>query len=302
MGHQLRVRDAGRGLPGVVRRRQGRHPGAAAPHLPPRACQRPAGLSPLLRRRAAPALQGARGRGPAGRGGQCARGQPGARAELDPLARPARARGRGLLCAASGSAPARGDGALPGRGAPHGRRGGHAAPHRDGAPLRVGLRRGHGMRLGPAAHRHHSRSPAHSCRHERAHPACRRRADALPVARRLRARPGPGLGAAAHRHLRAPLRHRGEPRLVPEPRPHGGGPGAPSGGRPAPSGLLRRHRHPPRPAESQDLRPAGGRAHRGQLAQVPACGPRQVRGGRARGLPSPALAEGGAAARAPWTR
>ena len=106
-------------------------------HLPPRAPGRPARLSPLLRRRPAPPLQGARRRGQARRGRQRAGGEPRAPAQLDPPARPAGARRRGVLRAAAGAPPARGDRALPGARPSHRRRRGHAPAHGGGAPLRL---------------------------------------------------------------------------------------------------------------------------------------------------------------------
>ena len=85
------------------------------------------------------------------------------------------------------------------------------------------LRRRDAVRLGtaaaPAAAGARGGARAHCSRpRRRPVPAARLR---LRLAGRLRAHPGRGLGRAARRRLRPPLRHRREPRLVPEPRPDG---------------------------------------------------------------------------------
>ena len=107
--------------------------------------------------------------------------------------------------------------------------------------------------------------------------AARRAAAAVRVALRLRARARPGLDPAADGHLRSPVRHRREPRLVPQPRSDRGGSGPPPEGRPPADRLLGGDRHPARPAQSENLRPSGRHADRRQLAQVPPRRARQVR-------------------------
>ena len=135
-------------------------------------------------------------------------------------------------------APARGDRALPGARPPHGRRRGHAAAAGGRERVRLRLRRRHRVRLGPAPPAtvpellriHHAV--------ERAAPPGRCGAAAVRVAGRSRARAGRGLDAPADRQLRPALRHRREPRLVPQPRPDRGGPRPPPRRRPDPRGLL----------------------------------------------------------------
>ena len=235
----------------------------------------------------------------AGRRGQRAGREPRPPAQLGPPPRPARSLRRGVLRADAGAAPALRDRALPRAGPPHRRRRGNPPAHGHRPALRLRLRRRHRVRLGPAAARHHRRAAAYPRRGQRPDRVGRRAAAAVRVARRLRPRTRPGLDPAAGRHLRPALRHRREPRLVPQPRPDRGGSGSSPEGRGPADRLLGGHRHPARPVESENLRPSGRHADRRQLAQVPARRARQVRRRGARRVPAPALAQGGEAARAP---
>src|SRR5207237_1310821 len=128
VGHELRVRHARGRIPGVVRRRQGRHPRAAASPVAPGARRRRARLPLLLRRRAASPLQGAARRGQARGDRQRARRQPRTAAALDPHAGAARPRRRGLLRAARDAAAATRDRALSRPRARDGRHRGLGAP------------------------------------------------------------------------------------------------------------------------------------------------------------------------------
>ena len=192
----------------------------------------------------------------------------------------------GLLRAARRPAPARGDRALPRRGPPHGD-GVEGTRRRIAAARAASCRASASPRnaAGAAARRRRSRAARAAPRAERA--ASRmaaRRAHALPrgppASRASRTRTGRSSPSTTFGLRYDTRRH---PRLVPQPRPHGRGPGAPSGGRRPPARLLRRHGHPARPPESAGSSTAASACSSSTLGEVPARRAREVRGRPARG-------------------
>ena len=285
----------------MVRRPPLRHRRAARPPGPQHPTGRAARLPLLSRPRGAPPRSPVP-RAAARRRGQCPLPQPQPLARLAASPRGGRpGRPAVLRDAGPARAPAR-DAAVP-RFAPSvRRRAGRSRPDRRGPALRPRLRRRHGLRLGappPPGRRLADRAAPDGVG---PHPAGGAAAVRLRLAEGLGPRARRRLGTSAGRCVRRGLRQRRSPQLVSQPRRHGRGAVPPAERRRHPRRLLGRHGHPARSPEAADVRRAGRRGDRRQLAEVPAGGAGEVPRRPRRRAPAPSLPEAREAAASDSTR